>query len=92
MKESVKIYIKGIFLKYGEKVKYRVGQSLSSDKNKGAAVGAMVGMVAGNIYAKALEEQEKSLRTDLAGSGALIYNTTSKKFQGYDGSAWRDLH
>ena len=32
MKESVKTYIKGIFLKYGEKVKYRVGQSLSSDK------------------------------------------------------------
>ena len=52
-----------------------LGQSLSTDKNKGAAVGAMVGMVAGNIYAKALEEQEKSLRTDLAGSGALIYNT-----------------
>ena len=41
-----------------------LGQSLSSDKNKGAAVGAMVGMAAGNIYAKALEEQEKSLRTD----------------------------
>ena len=25
-------------------------------------------------------------------SGALIYNTTSKKFQGYDGSSWNDLH
>ena len=52
-----------------------LGQSMSKDKNKGAAIGAMVGMAAGNIYAQALEEQEKSLRTDLAGSGALIYNT-----------------
>ena len=32
MKESLKTYIKEIFLKYGEKVKYKVGQSLSSDK------------------------------------------------------------
>ena len=52
-----------------------LGQSMSKDKNKGAAVGAMVGMAAGNLYAEALEKQEKTLRTDLAGSGALIYNT-----------------
>ena len=32
MKESLKTYIKEIFLKYGEKVKYKVGQSLSSDQ------------------------------------------------------------
>jgi len=24
--------------------------------------------------------------------GMMVYNTTDSKFQGYDGSAWRDLH
>ena len=32
MKESLKTHVKAIFLKYGEKVKYKIGQSLSSDK------------------------------------------------------------
>jgi hypothetical protein len=27
-----------------------------------------------------------------AAAGMMVYNTTDSKFQGYDGSAWRDLH
>ena len=27
-----------------------------------------------------------------AAAGMMIYNTSTNKFQGYDGSAWRDLH
>jgi hypothetical protein len=27
-----------------------------------------------------------------AAAGMIIFNTTTSKFQGYDGSAWQDFH
>ncbi len=52
-----------------------LGGAIASDKDRGQKLGALLGGAAGLALGARLDEQERALRTDLGGSGAVITNT-----------------
>jgi outer membrane protein OmpA-like peptidoglycan-associated protein len=55
-----------------------VGSRVGNDSGRGAVVGALIGAAAGGAIGSQLDAQERALRADLGGSGAVITNTGSQ--------------
>lgn len=52
-----------------------LGGAIASDKDRGQKLGAILGGAAGLALGARLDEQERALRNDLGGTGAVITNT-----------------
>jgi hypothetical protein len=87
---------------YGETLSYGIYQADSNDKNYFAgdigigttspatSAGLEISSTTKALLVSRMNTTERNALT--AAAGMIIFNTTTSKFQGYDGSAWQDFH